>query len=223
MVPDCLATEVPNLQSQKIPVASLQQPVDSFQEPDHPLRAKAIDSADKSFICGCPLRKRVSGSCSQAPTPNFANCREQRQPYVCEHPLRNVNPNMRLTAKDVVMNLRPTAMHEGTACGMYIFSRRLAATIILAVDRYMETRGGHQFTDSWSRSLVKPMSRHLLLAQFGTLCRIPQLPISVVPVPSAFHQMLQQQRPCFVLALVRLAILAPFPRGVRALPGAWAC
>ena len=53
----------------------------------------------------------------------------------------NVNPNMRLAANAVVMNLWPTAMHEGTACGMYIFSRRLVATIILAVDRYMETRG----------------------------------------------------------------------------------
>ena len=108
------ATEVPNRQSQKIPVASLQQPVDSFQEPDHPLRAKAIGSADKSFICGCPLRKRVSGSCSQPPTPNFAD-------------VRNVNPNKRLTAKHVVMNLRLTAMHEGTACGMYIFNRQANA------------------------------------------------------------------------------------------------
>ena len=111
------ATEVPNLHRQELPVAS-------HQQPDHPLRADAIGSADKSYICGCPLRKRVSGSCSQAPTPNFANCREQRQPYVCGQPLRNVNPNMRLTAKHVVMNLRPTAMHEGTACGMYIFNKQ---------------------------------------------------------------------------------------------------
>ena len=74
----------------------------------------------------------------------------------------NENPNMRQTANDVVMNLRPTAMHEGIACGMYILSRRLAAIIIFAVDRYMETRGGHLFTDSWSRRLVKPMSRRFL-------------------------------------------------------------
>ena len=78
---------------------------------------------DKRFICGCPLRKCGCESCSQdmrltAMQPRYAVDSLRIVRYA------NENPNMRLTANDVVMDLRPTAMHEGTACGMYIFNRQ---------------------------------------------------------------------------------------------------
>ena len=186
---------------------------------------------DKRFICGCPLRKCGCESCSQdmrltAMQPRYAVDSLRIVRYA------NENPNMRLTANDVVMDLRPTAMHEGTACGMYILSRRLAATIILAVDRYMETRGGNQFTDScrggnqftdlWSRRLVEPNSRGFLREHYGILCRIPQLPLVVPAVMSTSCQMVQQHRPCLMLAFVRLAVPAFLPHCSRALPLAWA-